>query len=167
MRKRTLWAGLIALLLGPWAWSLELNEASVEQLTAIGVSHELAERLVSYRKTHGAFLSSGDVLKVEGMTQGRLNQLRSSLTIDGQRVTTPSGTAPAIPGVSPAVPAHKATVVSTRRHTTRGLHRHDGRVGRHHVRSGDESAVQGRGRGEGRGNGRGGGNGGGGGHGKN
>lgn len=163
MRKRTLLAGLIALSLGPWAWSLELNGASVEQLVAIGVSPDLAERLVEYQETHGDFLSSGDVLKVEGMTQGRLNQLRSSLTIDGQRVTTPSGTAPAIPGVSPAVPAHKATPVSARHHT-RGLQHHSRRVGRHHAIPDDETA--GRGRGQGRGNGHGGGNGRGGGHGK-
>ncbi|SMF19760.1 Helix-hairpin-helix motif-containing protein [Pseudogulbenkiania subflava DSM 22618] len=166
MRKRTLLAGLIALMLGPWAWSLELNIATRSDLIAIGVSPELAERVVSYRETHGDFLSSGDVLKVEGMTQGQLNQLRSSLTIDGQRVTTPSGTAPAIPGVSPAVPAHKVTLVSARHHTTRGLHRHSGRVGRHHVLADDESAEHGRGHGRGGGHGHGGGDGHGGGHGK-
>lgn len=163
MRKRTLLAGLIALSLGPWAWSLELNGASMEQLVAIGVSPDLAERLVEYQETHGDFLSSGEVLKVEGMTQGRLNQLRSSLTIDGQRVTTPSGTAPAIPGVSPAVPAHKAVSVSAP-HRARALHRDGRRVGRQHAVRGDAASRQGRG--EGRGNGRGGGNGHGEGHGK-
>lgn len=166
MRNSALLAGLFALALTPLALSLELNEASVGELTVIGVSPDLAERLVDYREAHGDFLSSGDVLKVEGMTQGRLNQLRSSLTVDGQRVTTPSGTAPAIPGVSPAIPAHKAVSVSAP-HRTRALHRDGRRVGRQHAAFGDETSRQGRGRGEGRGNGRGGGNGGGGGHGKN
>lgn len=163
MRKRTLLAGLMALLLGPSAWSLELNAATVDELTTIGVSHDLAERLVDYRETHGDFLSSGDALKVQGMTQGQLNQLRSTLTIDGRRVTTPSGTAPAIPGVSPAVPVHKVTPPAVRRRARVFSHR-SRRGDRHPAALDDEASGAGGGRG--RGHGRGGGHGHGGGQGK-
>lgn len=99
---------LLALACSSAAWALEINTATVSDLTASGFSLTEAQRIVAYRDLNGPFLSSQDVLKVEGVNQGLLNKQRSTLTINGGPVTTPSGTAPAIPGVRPAIPAAHA-----------------------------------------------------------
>lgn len=107
---RLLAASIVLGLASTTALALELNTASVEQLTQSGFSLEQAQRIVTYRQENGLFKSTQDVLKVPGITQGQLMQEREQLTIAGNPVTTPSGTAPAIPGVRPAIPGSKIGV---------------------------------------------------------
>ncbi|MFC3533078.1 hypothetical protein ACFOLG_12915 [Vogesella facilis] len=100
---------------GP-AVALELNTATVTQLVDAGFS--LTDAQTIYDATHPlsgtpvTFTSSKQLLTLPGITQGDLNRVRAKLAVDGQRITTRSGTAPAIPGVSPAIPAKKASLPS-------------------------------------------------------
>lgn len=93
---------------------VDINDATVEQLVASGFSTTDAQTI--YDAIHptldtvSPISSSKQLLGLPGITQGDLNRVRSQLTVNGQRITTRSGTAPAIPGVSPAVPAKKATI---------------------------------------------------------
>lgn len=105
------------------ALAIDLNTATVEEIAALkGMTQQTAEAIVSTRTQNGPFQSSSDVLNVPGVTQGMLNQNRATLTIAGRPVTTRSGTAPAIPGVRPAIPAKKAdtTVTTTSKGKTSG-----------------------------------------------
>ena len=91
------------------AWAIDLNTATVQEIASLkGMTRQTAEAIVAARTQEGPFQSSTDVLKIQGMTQGILNQNRTTLTIAGRPVTTRSGTAPAIPGIRPAIPAPKA-----------------------------------------------------------
>ncbi|MEQ6290365.1 hypothetical protein ACFPAG_07055 [Vogesella sp. GCM10023246] len=115
MRKSLLTLALLALT--GQTMALELNTATVAELVDAGFS--LADAQTIYDATHPpsgtpvTFTSSKQLFSLPGITQGDLNRVRAKLTIDGQRVTTRSGTAPAIPGVSPAIPAKKATLTDT------------------------------------------------------
>lgn len=94
--------------------ALDINDATVEQLVASGFSTTDAQTI--YDAIHptvdtvSPVTSSKQLLALPGITQGDLNRVRSQLTVNGQRITTRSGTAPAIPGVSPAIPAKKAAI---------------------------------------------------------
>lgn len=96
---------LLGLLAAP-AMALDVNDASYDELVAAGFSTADAQRIVDAQPST-IFSSSRDLLKIKGITQGDLNRVRSSLTINGEPVTTRSGTAPAIPGVRAAIPAGK------------------------------------------------------------
>lgn len=100
---------LLGLLATP-AMALEVNVASYDELVAAGFSTADAQRIVDAQLTT-TFTSSRDLLAIKGITQGDLNRVRSSLTINGEPVTTRSGTAPAIPGVRAAIPASKNSTV--------------------------------------------------------
>ena len=94
--------------------ALDINDATVEELVASGFSTTDAQTI--YDAIHptvdtvSPVTSSKQLLSLPGITQGDLNRVRSQLTVNGQRITTRSGTAPAIPGVSPAIPAKKAAI---------------------------------------------------------
>lgn len=112
---------LLALLSALPAWAIDLNTATVDEIAALkGMTPQTAEAIVAARTQFGPFKTSADVLKVSGVTQGILNQNRATLTIAGKPVTTRSGTAPAIPGVRPAIPAKKATTTTTTTATKSG-----------------------------------------------
>lgn len=116
---------MIPLLLGMLAipaLALEVNSATQEELVAAGFSSTQAQNIIQAR-TLGLFHSSADLLGIDGITQGSLNRVRAVLTVDGRRITTPSGTAPAIPGVGPAIPGKPtALVASSRRRGTAASH---------------------------------------------
>lgn len=100
---------LLGLLAAP-VMALDVNDASYDELVAAGFSTADAQRIVDAQPST-TFSSSRDLLKIKGITQGDLNRVRSSLTINGEPVTTRSGTAPAIPGVRAAIPASKSSTV--------------------------------------------------------
>lgn len=113
MRKYLLALALLgATTAGMAATLLDINTATVSQLESAGFSPRNAQTI--YDATHPLtgtgtiFTSSNQLLSLPGITQGTLNRLRSKISINGQPVTTRSGTAPAIPGVRPAIPAKKA-----------------------------------------------------------
>lgn len=112
---RTLLLPLALLVVTGQAVALELNTATVSELVDAGFSTTDAQKI--YDATHPlsgtptTFSSSRELLAIKGITQGDLNRVRSSLTINGEPVTTRSGTAPAIPGVRAAIPASKDSTV--------------------------------------------------------
>lgn len=97
----------LALLATP-ALALDINDASREELVTAGFSTTDADRIIAARTANGAFSSSRDLLRIEGISQGDLNRVRGKLTIAGEDVTTRSGTAPAIPGERPAIAGKKS-----------------------------------------------------------
>lgn len=97
----------LALLATP-ALALDINDASREELVTAGFSATDADRIIAARTANGAFTSSRDLLRIEGISQGDLNRVRGKLTIAGEDVTTRSGTAPAIPGERPAIAGKKS-----------------------------------------------------------
>ncbi|MDC7714742.1 hypothetical protein PQU96_11510 [Vogesella sp. LYT5W] len=100
---------LLGLLAAP-VMALDINDASYDELVAAGFSTVDAQRIVDAQLTT-TFTNSRDLLAIKGITQGDLNRVRASLTINGEPVTTRSGTAPAIPGVRAAIPASKSSTV--------------------------------------------------------
>lgn len=99
----------LALIAAP-AFAIEVNDASLSDLVGAGFSQSDAEKIIATREANGPYTSTRDLLRIEGVSQGDLNRLRSTLTINGGPVTTRSGTAPAIPGVRSAVPAKKSGI---------------------------------------------------------
>jgi hypothetical protein len=85
------------------AWALELNAASTVDLVNIGVSRNVAQKIVAHHKLHGDFQSTNDLLNVPGVTVKTVNRLSNKLTINGAPVGA-SNEAPS-PGVAPAKPA--------------------------------------------------------------
>lgn len=156
MKRRTLRAGLLGAMLmaasASAAWALDINTATVADLESLGFSPTVATNIVADRPT-GGYLTTGSVLAVPGVTQGMLNKVRASLTIDGKHVTTPSGTTPAIPGVSAAIPGNpKALVHRDTDDTASGAELGEGTE---HGAGGSHAGGNGGGNGGGHGNGHG------------
>ena len=58
--------------------------ANLQELQRInGVGPAIAQRIIDYRQTHGAFASAEDLLKVKGIGRARLEQIRSQITLRG------------------------------------------------------------------------------------
>ncbi len=65
--------------------ALDLNQASREDLAALpGIGPVLAERVVTYRHSHGPFRSIADLEKVPGLGPKKVEQVRPFLMIAGQ-----------------------------------------------------------------------------------
>ena len=61
---------------------VNLNTATVEELEMVpGIGHDLAQRIVDYRETHGPFHRVDDLLHVEGVTREKLDKLKPYITI--------------------------------------------------------------------------------------
>ena len=64
-------------------WRLDLNAATAEQLQELeGIGPVLAERIVAYRDTHGAFTDVEQLLAVEGIGEKILDGIRDILMIE-------------------------------------------------------------------------------------
>src|SRR5439155_5761362 len=60
---------------------INLNTAGREQLLELpGIGDKLAERILAYRKSHGAFRNGEDVRKVKGIGKKRMEQVRPLVT---------------------------------------------------------------------------------------
>ncbi len=63
---------------------VDVNRADVHELQRInGVGQVIAQRIIDYRNSHGAFTSIDDLQKVKGIGQARLEQIRPQVTIQG------------------------------------------------------------------------------------
>ncbi|MGO1637587.1 MAG: helix-hairpin-helix domain-containing protein [Ancrocorticia populi] len=61
---------------------VNINNAGAEQLQALpGIGPKLAEAIVQWRETHGAFSAVDDLLDVPGIGSGKLEQLREFATV--------------------------------------------------------------------------------------
>ncbi|MBQ7216584.1 MAG: helix-hairpin-helix domain-containing protein [Synergistaceae bacterium] len=70
---------------------IDINRADLQELQRIsGVGPAIAQRIIDYRKTHGAFTSIDDLQKVKGIGQARLAQIRPQITLRGGGSSTKS-----------------------------------------------------------------------------
>lgn len=60
---------------------VDINSASVEELVTLpGVGRSLAERIVEYRETNGAFGSPADIMQVKGIGEGIYSNISDYIT---------------------------------------------------------------------------------------
>ena len=63
---------------------LNINTATVDQLDELpGIGPSLANAIVSYREEHGSFQKIGDLMLVDGIGQGRLDNIADLITVGG------------------------------------------------------------------------------------
>ena len=63
---------------------LNINTASKIQLTALpGIGDIIADRILDYRRNIGDFQSVDDLLKVEGIGEGKLSKIEKMITVGG------------------------------------------------------------------------------------
>jgi len=75
---------LLTLLVTPLlaADKLQLNQATAEQLTALGLTASQAAQIVRYRKENGKFLQVEELLVVPQMSRDTYDKLRDKVTVD-------------------------------------------------------------------------------------
>ncbi|MFO1433909.1 MAG: helix-hairpin-helix domain-containing protein [Candidatus Competibacteraceae bacterium] len=107
------------------AQMIDINTATATELATIkGIGPKKAEAIVKYRTEHGAFQSVDDLVKVPGIKDKTLANIKDQVSVGGVTgttglpkapVTAPSMTKPAVPAMpttpspttKPAVPATK------------------------------------------------------------
>jgi competence protein ComEA len=63
------------------AFPIDLNTAAREELLKLpGIGDKLAERIVAYRKSHGAFRNVEELRKVKGIGKKRMERVRPLVT---------------------------------------------------------------------------------------
>lgn len=66
------------------SFPLDVNSATAEDLTALpGIGPVLAQRIVTYRESHGDFQAVEELLNVEGIGEKRMESIAELLTIGG------------------------------------------------------------------------------------
>ncbi len=64
--------------------TLNLNAATTAQLTMLpGMNQDVAQNIIAYRDSNGAFSSPEELIKVKGMTYKQIDAIRGYLTLDG------------------------------------------------------------------------------------
>jgi competence protein ComEA len=61
---------------------LRLNEATKEQLLAVGLSQSQVIQIVNYRQQNGNFLQVEELLAVPQMSRATFDKVRDKLTVD-------------------------------------------------------------------------------------
>ncbi len=80
---------LVMLAFGGMAYAahgrINVNTASVEELRLLpGLGDTLAASIVEFRDVNGPFNSIDDLLKVNGMTEPKLNEFREDFKLEGE-----------------------------------------------------------------------------------
>lgn len=62
---------------------VNINTASAENLSRLpGIGEVLAERIIAYREAHGPFTSVEELMRVEGIGEGKLDGIRNEIYLD-------------------------------------------------------------------------------------
>jgi competence ComEA-like helix-hairpin-helix protein len=61
---------------------VRLNEATKEQLLALGLSQSQVVQIINYRQQNGNFLQVEELLAVPQMSRATFNTVRDKLTVD-------------------------------------------------------------------------------------
>jgi len=70
-----------ALMLSVSLWAVNINTASVEELTALpGIGKSTAEKIVEYRKGH-RFNKTSDLMDVKGIGEKKFEKIKSELSV--------------------------------------------------------------------------------------
>lgn len=68
----------------PIRFPIAINQAGKEELMALpGIGDVLAERILAYRREHGAFRSAEELMNVEGIGKKRLEEMIDLIVIGG------------------------------------------------------------------------------------
>src|SRR5204862_8035924 len=68
---------------------VNINSADVAQLSLLPrIGAKVAQRIVDYRKEHGAFTKTSDLMQVKGIGDKTFQNLSSYLTVDGKTTLT-------------------------------------------------------------------------------
>ncbi|HOO37635.1 MAG TPA: helix-hairpin-helix domain-containing protein [Deltaproteobacteria bacterium] len=63
---------------------VNINTASADELQWLpGISEAIAENIIEFRQVNGAFTSLDELVKVEGMSEGKLRNITNSLKREG------------------------------------------------------------------------------------
>ncbi len=66
----------------PANWQVDINSATEAQLRQLpGVGEVLAERIVRYREENGPFSAADDLLRVEGIGESKLEEMRDMIVV--------------------------------------------------------------------------------------
>lgn len=85
MMKKTVLGAVLALLSGLGLAKVNINTASIEELTALkGIGEGKAQAIVEYREANGAFASVDDLVNVKGIGDKILEGIRDEITVDGE-----------------------------------------------------------------------------------
>lgn len=76
--------------LQPYA-AVDLNTASqVELETLIGIGPSKAQATIDFRKKHGGFESTDELVKVDGIGAGTLKKLEKKISVKKKKIAVPS-----------------------------------------------------------------------------
>lgn len=89
---------------------VNINTADAAQLSMLPrVGAKAAQQIVDYRKEHGAFHKTTDLMQVKGFGQKRFEKLNQYLTVDGKTTLTAKVASPRKPRSSRKQPAPTAS----------------------------------------------------------
>lgn len=79
--KMKVLAFLGALMLSVSLWAVDINTASIEELSALpGIGQSTAEKIVNYRKDH-KFKATTDLMNVKGIGEKKFEKIKSQLSV--------------------------------------------------------------------------------------
>lgn len=65
---------------------VELNTAGLSELEALpGIGSVLAERIVAWREEYGAFVSTEQIMDVEGIGEGKYAEIKDLIYVEGEQ----------------------------------------------------------------------------------
>lgn len=68
----------------PASGLIDINSATKEQLMTLpGIGEVLAQRILEYRSSHGPFRVADELLLIDGIGEGKLNNIRPYITVGG------------------------------------------------------------------------------------